>query len=183
MIKFFPRSPVYSWQTTKEEEILHFPCDMYLKDPDVVLFRAVTIHASPVAIFDWLCQLRVAPYSYDWIDNSGKQSPRKRNPALRNLKLGQNFMQIFNLIDFKIDEHITLLTATSSVERMFGKIALSYFIRKESEGYSRLIVKLCVDSPKNGLFAFLAPLLPLGDLIMMRKQLLTIRDLAETARS
>jgi hypothetical protein len=54
----------------------------------------VTVHASP-AVVRWLCQLRAAPYAYDWLDNWGKQSPRQLIPGLENLKLGQTVMTIF----------------------------------------------------------------------------------------
>ncbi len=54
-----------TWGTDAAERALPFPCDRYVDDPDAAYFRGVTVRASPTALFRWLCQLRVAPYSYD----------------------------------------------------------------------------------------------------------------------
>ena len=179
MLQLFPNSSAYSWQVTEAEKQLVYPCDTYLQSADEFLYRAVTISASPRVVFDWLCQLRVAPYSYDWIDNAGKQSPRQKDPSLRKLNTRQTFMQIFRLIDFREDQHITLETFLPHAEAMFGKIVGCYFIRPESEGQTRLIVKLRVKRSTHKFFSLLSALLPWGDWIMMRKQLLTIKELAE----
>jgi hypothetical protein len=69
-----------------------FPCDRYLDHPDGVYFRGVTIRASAHAVFRWLCQMRVAPYSYDWIDNGGRRSPRNLTPGMDALAIGQSVM-------------------------------------------------------------------------------------------
>lgn len=37
--------------------------------------RAVSVHAEPAVVFRWLCQLRVAPYSYDLVDTSAGAAP------------------------------------------------------------------------------------------------------------
>jgi hypothetical protein len=59
-------------------------------------------------VFSWLCQLRVAPYSYDLLDNIGRRSPRERNPELVRLEVGQRFMTVFALQSFVNGEQITL---------------------------------------------------------------------------
>lgn len=58
---------------------------------------------EPVAelVFLWLCQLRRAPYSYDWIDNFGRRSPREADPQLSELEVDQSVMTIFTLTGFE----------------------------------------------------------------------------------
>ena len=57
-----------SWGTTAEERARDFPCDASLDHIDDRLFRGITINAAPEVVFRWLCQLQVAPYSYDLLD-------------------------------------------------------------------------------------------------------------------
>jgi hypothetical protein len=111
-----------------------------------------------------MCQLRVAPYSYDLLDNFGRRSPRKRNPALLHLEIGQRFMTLFALTSFVDGEQITL--------RSKG-VAVTYAVREQGAG-SRLHVRVLFDGP-----VLLGRLIALGDLVMMRKQLLTLKALAE----
>ncbi len=175
MFKIFPQSIAYSWQTSELEKNQIFACDTYLNNPDDILFRGISINAPPERVFPWLCQLRIAPYSYDWIDNKGKPSPRTLDPKLQDLKIGQEFI-IFELVEFKKGEHITLLTKGHRVEDFFGKVAMTYLVQEAADGSSRLLVKGLV---KRSPHKLLADLLPWGDWIMMRKQLLTFKELAE----
>ena len=126
--------------------------------------RAITIDASPPIVFAWLCQLRIAPYSYDLVDNFGRRSPRTRNAELEHLEVGQRFMTMFVLQSFVRGEHITL--------RSKG-VAVTYAVRAEASG-ARLHVRVLFEGP-----APMGRLLALGDLVMMRKQLLTLKSLAE----
>src|SRR4051794_32234330 len=96
-----------SWGVEPAETAIPFPCDRFPETFDAGYYRGVTVHATPAVVFRWLCQLRAAPYAYDWLDNWGKQSPRQLIPGLENLKLGQTVMTIFNLIDFEADRQLT----------------------------------------------------------------------------
>ena len=73
------------WGTTLEERAMAFPCERYLERFDAAYYRGVTVQARPGVVFRWLCQMRVAPYSYDWIDNLGRRSPRRLIPGLEKL--------------------------------------------------------------------------------------------------
>ena len=96
------------WGTTPEEERLAFPGDRFREHWDAMYNRGVTIQAPPGNIFRWLCQLRVAPYSYDWIDNLGRRSPRALTPGAEDLAVGQLFLVGFELVDFQYNRHLTL---------------------------------------------------------------------------
>lgn len=169
-----------TWGTTPAERALSFPCDRYLPDADGVYFRAVGVRAPASQLFRWLCQLRVAPYSYDWIDYPGRHSPRKLIAGLENLKQGQHCL-IFQLVDFEKDRHLTGLVISPQVKSLYGEIAGSYSIVAQTDQSCRLIVKLRIIYPKNAWGALLRLVLPVGDLIMMRKQLLNLKYLAETS--
>lgn len=173
------KSLAYNWGTTASERLISFPGDHYVIPYDVSFFRAVSVQASASIVFRWLCQLRVAPYSYDWIDNSGRRSPRVLIPGLEQLQIGQSMCSIFELADFKANQHLTLRLKDSRAKVFFGEVAISYVLLPQDDSQCRLVVKLIVRYPTGLIGAVMRPTLSWGDLIMMRKQLLTFKYLAE----
>jgi hypothetical protein len=169
-----------TWGSTPAERARPFACDEVLPTAPYELYRAVTVQAPSAVVFRWLCQLRVAPYSYDLLDNLGRQSPRELTAGLDELVVGQRFMTIFTLAAFETGKHITVRIVPGSPRTLFGDLAVSYTVTADGSGGSRLVVKLRVDLPGEGLLARLQRiLLAWGDLFMMRKQLLTLKALAE----
>ena len=155
---------ILNWGATADERAAPLACDTLTPNAAISADRAITIDAPPATVFGWLCQLRIAPYSYDLLDNFGRRSPRTRDPELTQLHTGQRFMQIFTLHSFARDEHITLQS---------GKVAVTYAVRDHARG-SRLHVRV-----RFGGARIIGCALALGDVVMMRKQLLTLRELAE----
>lgn len=155
-----------NWGATAAERGGPLPCDGLMPHAAVRVARAITIHAAPAVVFAWLCQLRLAPYSYDLLDNFGRTSPRERRPDMAELEVGQRFMTLFTLASFSTDEHITLQTRG---------VAVTYAVVPVGSS-TRLVVRVLFDPPGG---RAVARLLALGDLIMMRKQLLTLKALAE----
>jgi len=168
-------SVIQTWGSTVAERAESFPCDPWMPDADDSLFRAVDVDAPVEVVFRWLCQLRAAPYSYDLLDNLGRRSPRELTPGLDMLAAGQRVMTIFKLIEFERDHHITLMLARAG--GVFGEIVVTYRVTPRESG-TRLVVKMLVQRPR-GVMRLVSSLLPAGDLIMMRKQLLTLKQLAE----
>jgi hypothetical protein len=173
------RSIASTWGSTPAERLAYFPCDRYLPRADGAYFRAVDVLAPTAVVFRWLCQLKVAPYSYDWLDNGGRRSPRELTPGLEQLARGQRVMGIFELVEFAPDRHLTLVLASPRARAIYGDIAVSYVARPETERSCRLVAKLLVRYPARGPWSGMRRLLPWGDLLMMRKQLLTLKQLAE----
>jgi hypothetical protein len=176
-------SAAYTWGTEEAERRLPFPCDHYVEGADAVYFRGVTVHAAPVILFRWLCQLRAAPYSYDWIDNGGRRSPPALTPGLESLAVGQSVMRIFSLVEFVKNRHLTLrIKHGTGAFSLFGDLAVTYLILPEDAARCRLLVKLVVRYPPGFKGALMRWGLPWGDLVMMRRQLLNLRKLAERSR-
>ena len=146
-----------------------------LPEHEQSLFRAVTVDATPSVVFRWLCQLKAAPYSYDLIDNGGRRSPQHLVPGLDRLVLGEQVM-IFDLASFAADEHITLVLRH---HRVFGDVAISYVVVPSGPRASRLVVKLVTIPARGVIGAVMRHVLPAGDLVMMRRQLLNLKSLAE----
>ena len=167
-----------TWGTTAAERATPFPNDVP-DDERQILWRGVDVAAPAPLVFRWLCQMRVAPYSYDWIDNGGRRSPQTLTPGLDALVVGQTFM-IFELLAFEPGVSLTIETPPGSRgERLFGRVSITYWARAAGEDRTRLLAKLRV-RPRAGLYgAFTRALLPWGDLVMMRRQLLNFRRLAE----
>ncbi len=140
------------------------------------MFRAVDVAAPQAVTFRWLCQMRAAPYSYDKLDNLGRRSPQELAPGLEQLEIGQRVATIFRLVDFEPGESLTILHRG----RAFGEVACTYWAKRVDAENSRIVVKL-LWKPARGpvLGSFERLLLPPGDLVMMRRQLLNLKQLAE----
>ena len=174
-------SIAHSWGSTEVERVAAYPCDALLPDTAQALFRCVDVDAPAPVLFRWLCQLKAAPYSYDWIDNHGRPSPTTLTSGLEHLERGQRVMSIFTLADYVPGRHLTLVMSDRSAVRAFGEVAGSYVVVPLSDRSSRLVVKLLARYPRSLYGAFLRAFLPWGDLVMMRKQLLTLKRLAEAS--
>lgn len=177
---------VRNWGGTEAEHARRYPCDDYLTGPDLIgpdlagpverLTRAVTVHAPAALVYRWLCQLSVAPYSYDWLDNLGRRSPRTLTPGADELRVGQRLM-IFELVEVE-PGHRFSGRSYRAAERLFGPVAGTYAAEPLDAESCRLVCRLVLGArrPFGGAWA---TALACGDLIMMRKQLLTLRRLAE----
>ena len=173
-----------TWGTTPEERALDFPSDRPEDAGADLFWRGVDVAAPAEIAFRWLCQLRVAPYSYDWIDNGGRRSPRTLTPGLEELARGQVVMSIFRLEDFAVPAHLTIETPPGSRgARIFGVVRGTYWLRPVAPERVRLLVKLRVAYPPGLRGRVIRAGLPLGDLVMMRRQLLNLKGLAEQSAS
>jgi hypothetical protein len=167
-----------AWNVTPAEQAARLPCDDLWSDA-VQLDRAISIDAPPSVVFAWLCQLRVAPYSYDLLDNTGRRSPRSRTPELTDLAVGQPFVRIFGrahvfeLAAFETNEHITLRPRQGSAMSRFAEVSNTYAVRQEGDR-TRLHVRVLFKGPR-----LVGQMLALVNLLMMRKQLVVLKKLAE----
>lgn len=157
------------WGVTPEEMRRRYPCDEIVPDPVLEAWRGVTVRARPAQIWPWVVQIRLAPYSYDWIDNLGRRSPQRLR-SLPDPVVGENFTAALGGIP------LGRVLSVSSGEHLTGQIweaVMSYVLVPQGPN-TRLLMKIVTRSGR----AF-APLLSVGDLIMARRQLLNLARLAE----
>ncbi|MDT0185448.1 SRPBCC family protein [Microbacterium sp. ARD31] len=159
------------WGVTPAETRLRFGCDAFVPDPTLAAWRGVTVHAAPDVVWRRLRQVRLAPYSYDLLDNLGRRSPRELLD-LPDPVVGDPFTRALGRDRGRVlaVDPSRELTATIMGAR------LSYVVLPHTDG-SRLVLKVVARTHR-----WLAPALLVGDLVMARKQLLTLKRLAETDR-
>ena len=163
------------WNVTAQERAAHHPADAQ-RPGGTHLVRAVDVDAEPAIVFRWLCQVTVAPYSFDLVDNLGRRSPRTLTPGAEDLRLGQKF-GIGPIVDFETGRHITAVTA-GAARRMFGDLAMSYQVVPGVHTRSRILVCIALPTPR-GAGRLWQALLSAGDLVMIRPQLHRLRRYAE----
>lgn len=165
-----------NWGATPAEHARSYPADDLLTGRVRRLTRAVTARAPAAIAYRWMCQVAVAPYSYDWIDNLGRRSPQQLTPGAENLEVGQDVM-VVRLVDVTPGHQFTG-RGLPRAERRFGPLAATYAVEPIDEHSSRLICRLSIAEP-TGLGRLRAVVLARGDIVMMRKQLLNLARLAE----
>lgn len=87
-------------------------------------------------------------------------------------------MSIFDLIDFELNKHLTFCL-NKKAPKIFGDTMISYQIIRQKYQVSRLLIKILVNYPKGIPGVLLQYILPFGDLVMMRRQLINFKALCE----
>jgi hypothetical protein len=157
------------WGVSDGETLRSYPCDGFVASPTLQAWRGVRVEAPPEAVWPWVAQVRLAPYSYDWIDNRGRRSPRDL-VGLSEPQVGERFTmaggrELGRIVS--VDPGVQL-TAT-----ILGAF-MSYVLVPENDRTTRLLLKVVMQTAR-----WKAPALSLGDLIMARRQLLNLKQLSE----
>lgn len=156
---------------TQAETTRWYPCDDFVPEPVLQAWRGVTVRARPERVWPWVSQIRLAPYSYDWIDNLGHRSPQELQD-LPEPVVGESFTTALGgrplgrIIAVESGRH---LTAT-----ILGVVMSYVLIAVGDSPKTRLLLKVVTSGGR-----VFAPLLSVGDLIMARRQLLNLAALAE----
>lgn len=161
------------WGVTDAEVARHYPCDDVIPNPVLQAWRGVTVRASADRLWPWIGQIRVAPYSYDWIDNLGRPSPRKLR-ELPDPAPGHRFTTAFG--GRPAGRILSVEPGVQLTGTVMGAV-MSYVLAPDSPNTTRLLLKLVLAGGR-----MRARLLCVGDLVMARKQLRTLAELAEAKR-
>ncbi|MEJ8279607.1 polyketide cyclase [Pseudonocardia spirodelae] len=160
------------WNARPDEVAAAYPCGAHVPAPSRRMVRAVDVAAGAPAVWPWLGQLRVAPYSYDLVDNLGRRSPR-RLLGLAPPVPGERFLLIFRITGVVDGVEIT----AAGGNRVTGPYACTYRVLPDGPGRSRLVARLDMAADTR-LRRLLATATAWGDLVMMRRQLRTLAGLA-----
>ncbi|MGC4894552.1 polyketide cyclase [Micromonospora sp. DT31] len=157
------------WGVSDDETRRRYPCDDHATAPTLRAWRGVSVHAPPSAVWPWVAQIRLAPYSYDLIDNLGRRSPQ-RLADLPGPVVGEAFTTAGGrrwgrILAVEPGHHLT--------GEIMGAV-LSYVLVPDVRASTRLLLKVVMRTNRA-----LALGLCLGDLVMARRQLLNLKRLAE----
>ncbi|WP_248580570.1 hypothetical protein [Nocardioides sp. InS609-2] len=141
--------------------------------------RGVRVDAPAPTVWLWLRQLQVAPYSYDLLDNWGHRSPRVLTPGLTEFTPGQRVLTIFTVMSVSPGERVVLEMAKPGALRLFGALTITYNVTPLPDGGTGLRGDLHLARSSSRLSALHQTALLWGDVPMMRKQLLTLKECAE----
>ena len=164
------------WGATEAEVARRYPADEMYDGPTMALTRAVSVAAPATLTYRWLCQVAVAPYSYDLIDNRGRRSPTTLTPGADSLAVGQ-VVEVFTLTEVAPGHQWTGRTE-GGPRRVFGDLTATYAVEPDGPDASRLLCRIVLVAESIPA-RVRAHALAWGDLVMMRKQLHTLKALAE----
>lgn len=157
------------WGVSDEEVGRSYPCDDCVASPTLRAWRGVTVRAPAEAVWPWVAEVRIAPYSYDWFDNLGRRSPR-RLLDLPEPRVGEAFTTAGGR---ELGRIVSVEPGTQLTGTIMGAF-MSYVLVNHERGTTRLLLKVVM---RTGRWAAVG--LSVGDLVMARRQLLNFKRLAE----
>ncbi len=177
-VYFFVLRPWHiRWGATDEEIARAMPGDEVIPRPTLITTRAITIRATPEQIWPWLVQMgykRAGWYSYDRIDNAGHPSARHIVPELQTPlhpgdRIPTNEHGAFRVIS--VDPNRSLVLGPQAV--------WTFALYSQPDGTTRLVQRLRMR------YFWRRPhwavMIDIGDFLMMRKQLLNLKERIESS--
>jgi hypothetical protein len=170
------------WGATDEEVRRAMPGDDDVAAPSFNATRGVTVHAPPEAIHPWIVQMgmtRAGWYSYDLLDNLGRPSARQLLPEHQQIYAGQIIPMSPDgkygvyVKEFKENEWILWNDKEGDTTWVWG-------MYPTADGATRLVTRIRTKYCWMGFTALFNLLIEFGDIIMMRKCMLGIKERAET---
>ncbi|MDI1290798.1 MAG: hypothetical protein PSX37_12720 [bacterium] len=173
-----------TWGATSEEVQRPLAGDDLVERPHFNATRAITIDAPAGQVWPWLVQVgltRAGWYSYDLLDNLGHRSARQILPEYQGLAPGDiipmspDGKQGMNVLSMEAPH--TMVWGTP------GDTTWTWQLDELSDGSTRLLSRV------RSHYEWLSPsiafsaLVEFGDIWMMRKMLMGIRDRAEASRT
>jgi hypothetical protein len=175
------RARILNWGATPQEVNARLPGDDLLDDAEMVATRAITVDAPPSAIWPWLAQMGVGrggAYTYDWIERLFGLEIHNVDrivPELQELKVGDVLPMRPNDPGMRVE--VLVRERALSTRSEDGSWVWSFALEPHN-GSTRLISRNRARVRTVGQRAAMAPM-ELGSLVMERKMLHTIKDLAE----
>ncbi len=172
------------WGATDADVAAQQPGDDIVKSPAFNATRAITIQALPEDIWPWIVQIgnkRAGWYSYDWFDNLGKPSAKEILPQYQRPQRGDLIPMSPNgkigvwIKDFAVNEWMLWWNPDETVTWLWS-------LEPKNNGQTRLITRVRMR------YTWFSPIIvfnifiDIGDIIMMRKCMLGVRERAEHLR-
>ncbi len=157
------------WGVTDAEVARRYGCDDVVPEPVLEAWRGVAVSAPAPVVWEWVAQVRAAPYSYDLVDNRGRHSPGHLL-GLDPPVVGEPFSRSGGR---PIGRILAVEPGVELTATVMGGV-LSYRVAAAGPGTTRLVLKVVTRRGR-----LLAPFLSVGDLVMARRQLLNLAALAE----
>jgi hypothetical protein len=157
------------WGVSESETLRPYPCDGFVESPTLQAWRGVTVEAPSEAVWPWVTQVRIAPYSYDWIDNRGRRSPRELT-GLPEPQAGDRFTTAGGR---PLGRIVSVEPGTQLTGRI-GGVFMSYVLVPLDQDRTRLLLKVVARGRRTAALG-----LSVGDWVMARRQLLNLKRLAE----
>lgn len=183
------------WGASDEEVALRLPGDEIVTNPNMDSTRAITIDAAPEDIWPWLVQMgkgRGGLYSYDWLDIAFRYLDRPSSdqilPQFQQLKAG-------DLIPMGCDEttmddfYVHIVEANHALvigavePKVRDKVSWAIVLQPISHDKTRLIMRVRGHIPLDAKGVVLYALMDPAAFIMLRKQMLNLKRLAERTRA
>ena len=172
-----------TWGATAAEVTRRLPSDDLVTHPTFDATRAITLDAPPEQVWPWLVQIgltRGGWYSYDLLDNLGRPSARRIIPELQHLQPGDIIpMSPNGKQGMKV---LSVEAPTSMVWGEPGGTTWAWQLDETNAGGTRLVARV------RSRYRWFSPsiafslLVEFGDIWMMRKMLLNLRERTATAR-
>ena len=149
------------------------------------LLHCTEISANSSDIFVWLKQMRIAPYSYDFIDNNGRKSPDYIIKNLPPLKVNTHYLLSFHIVEFDENSFIVCRFCepiNTPISLYMKCLFLEYRIVEQgdkSQLWCKIRGYINTNMASRGFFYTFS----LMNKVMMAKQLKNIKKLSELLAS